>query len=47
MSRKLASIVEIESCDPIPGTDRLSVATMKGNGWRVVTARDEFNKEDV
>ena len=42
MARKLASIVEIESCEPIPDTDRLSVATMKGKGWRVVTGRDEF-----
>ena len=32
--RKLASIVEIASCDPIPDTERLSVATMKGKGWR-------------
>lgn len=40
--RKLASIVEIASCDPIPDTERLSVAIMKGKGWRVVTGRDEF-----
>lgn len=40
--RKLASVVEIETCEPIPGTDRLSVATMKGKGWRVVTGRNEF-----
>ena len=44
MARKLASIVVIESCDPIPDTDRLSVATMVGKGWKVVTARDEFQK---
>ena len=42
MARKLASIVEIESCEPIPDTERLSVATMKGKGWKVVTGRDEF-----
>lgn len=42
MSRKLASIVRIKSCDPIPDTERLSVATMEGKGWRVVTGRDEF-----
>ena len=35
MSRKLASIVEIESCEPIPDTERLSVATMKGKGRKV------------
>ena len=40
--RKLASLVEIASCDPIPDTERLSVATMKGKGWRVVTGRGEF-----
>ena len=44
--RKLASIVEIASCDPIPETERLSVATMKGMGWRVVTGRDEFRPGD-
>ena len=44
--RKLASIVEIATCDPIPDTERLSVATMKGKGWRVVTGRDEFVSGD-
>ena len=44
--RKLASVVEIASCDPIPDTERLSVATMKGKGWRVVTGRDEFAPGD-
>ena len=47
MARKLASIVEIDSCEPIPDTDRLSVATMKGKGWRVVTGRDEFHPGDL
>lgn len=46
MSRKLASVVTIESCDPIPNSDRLSVATMRGKGWRVVTARDEYKAGD-
>ena len=44
--RKLASLVEIASCDPIPDTERLSVATMKGKGWRVVTSRGEFAPGD-
>ena len=44
--RKLASVVEIASCDPIPETERLSVATMTGKGWRVVTGRDEFAPGD-
>jgi len=47
MARKLASVVEIESCEPIPDTDRLSVATMVGKGWKVVTSRDEFKKGDL
>jgi len=47
MARKLASIVQIASCDPIPDTDRLSVATMVGKGWKVVTARDEFKAGDL
>lgn len=44
--RKLASIVEIESCDPIPGTERLSVAKMVGKGWQVVVGRGEFRPGD-
>ena len=47
MARKLATIVEIESCDPIPDTERLSVATMKGKGWKVVTGRDEYHAGDL
>lgn len=46
MPRKLASIVEIATCKPIPDTDRLSVATMVGKGWNVVTGRDEFKPGD-
>lgn len=45
--RKLASIVEIASCNPIPDTDRLSVATMVGKGWNIVTARDEYKPGDM
>jgi RNA ligase (TIGR02306 family) len=46
MSRKLASVVEIATCDPIPDTDRLSVATMVGKGWKIVTGRDEYKPGD-
>ena len=46
MARKLASIVTIATCDPIPDTDRLSVATMVGKGWKVVTGRDEYKPGD-
>ena len=42
MSRKLASIVTIASCDPIPDSDNLSVAKMAGKGWNVVTQRGEY-----
>lgn len=45
--RKLASVVEIATCSPIPNADRLSVATMKGKGWNVVTGRDEFKPGDI
>ena len=47
MSRKLASVVEIESCEPIFGADRLSVAKMVGKGWQVVVGRNEFKKGDL
>lgn len=47
MSRKLVSIVEIASCDPIPETERLSVARMKGKGWQVVVGRGEFKPGDL
>lgn len=47
MMRKLASIVEIASCYPIPDTERLSVARMKGKGWQVVVGRDEFQPGDL
>lgn len=47
MARKLASVVVIKTCDPIPDTDRLSVATMEGKGWQVVVGRDEFHPGDL
>ena len=46
MARKLASVVEIASCGPIPETERLSVAKMVGKGWQVVVGRDEFKPGD-
>ena len=45
--RKLASIVTIATAEPIPGSDRLDVVTMKGKGWRVVTGRGEFKPGDT
>lgn len=47
MSRKLASVVEIESVEPIPETERLSVATMHGKGWKVVVGRNDFKAGDT
>ena len=46
MARKLASIVEIESCEPIPDTDRLSVATMKGKGYGSMCSRKCIYREN-
>lgn len=40
--RKLATIQEIESINPIVGKDRIGLATMKGLGWHVIV-----NKEDI
>ena len=45
--RKLASIVTIDTAEPIPGSDRLDTVTMKGKGWRVVTGRGEFKPGDT
>ena len=42
MARKLASVVQIDAVTPIQDTERLSVATMKGKGWKVVVGREDF-----
>ena len=46
MARKLASLVKIQAVEPIPDTDRLSVATMEGKGWKVVVGRNDFQAGD-
>ena len=46
MARKLASIVQIASCDPIPDTDRLSVATMVGKGYAKDAVRRHIYREN-
>lgn len=46
MSRKLASIVRIKSCDPIPDTERLSVATMEGKGYESGCSRKCIYREN-
>lgn len=40
--RKLATIRKITSLDPIPGADKIEVATV--DGWKVVVAKDEGHK---
>ena len=45
--RKLASIVQIATSEPIPDSDKLSVVTMEGKAWRIVTGRDEFHPGDI
>lgn len=45
--RKLASIVEIESVNPIEGADKIEYVMMKGKGWRVVTSKGEFKPGDL
>lgn len=43
--RKLASIVKIDSIEPIEGADRIEVAHVKG--WKVVVAKNEFKVGDL
>lgn len=45
--RKLASLVRIQAVEPIVDTDRLSVATMEGKGWKVVVGRNDFEPGDT
>lgn len=45
--RKLASVVRIKDCNNHPNADRLSVVTMEGKGWTVITGRDEFTAGEV
>lgn len=42
--RKLASLVTIDSIEPIEGADRIEVAHVKG--WKVVVSRNEFKVGD-
>jgi RNA ligase (TIGR02306 family) len=43
--RKLASIRTITAIEPIPGADRIEVATVAG-GWRVIVKRGEYQVGD-
>lgn len=45
--RKLASLVRVQAVEPIPDTERLSVATMEGKGWKVVVCRNDFKAGDT
>lgn len=47
MTRKLASLVRIQAVESIPDTERLSVATMEGKGWKVVVGRNDFEPGDA
>ena len=43
--RKLASVRRISALDPIPGKDRIVLATV--DGWHVIVKKDEFNVGDL
>lgn len=43
--RKLASIQKILELNPIPGKDRIELATIEG--WHVIVAKDEFKVNDL
>lgn len=45
-NRKLASVVEIDTIQPIENSDRLEIATIKEKGWKVVTGKGDFNPGD-
>lgn len=40
--RKLATVQTIKDLTPIPNADRIVVASMEDNGWKVIVGRDEF-----
>lgn len=45
--RKLASIAKVATSVPHENADRLSVVTLEGKAWKVVTGRDEFRPGDL
>lgn len=45
--RKLASIAKVATSVPHENADRLSVVTLEGKAWKVVTGRDEFKPGDL
>lgn len=44
MARKLATIVEVSSVEPIPGADAIEVCSVLG--WKVVARKGDFKKGD-
>lgn len=44
-TRKLASVQEVKELTPIPGADRIEVATI--NGWKTVVKKGEFKPGDL
>lgn len=45
--RKLASIAKVATSVPHENADRLSVVTLEGKAWKIVTGRDEFRPGDL
>lgn len=44
--RKLASIQEIESLEPIEGKDKIVLAKMRGLGWQVIVQKEQVHVGD-
>jgi RNA ligase (TIGR02306 family) len=45
LDRKLATVVRVESLEPIPGADAIELARVKG--WQVVVKKGEFKVNDL
>lgn len=45
--RNLASIQRISELEPIPGKDRIVLASMVKNAWKVIVRKDEFKVGDL
>ena len=44
--RRLATIQEVESIEPIPARDRIVLAHLKGLGWQIIVKKGEFYPGD-
>jgi len=45
--RNLASVQRISELEPIPGKDRIVLASMVKNAWKVIVRKDEFKVGDL